>query len=468
MSRSQKDKALKKASKELTERLRQLNLHEPDFEETCQQVLGDLKAEKEDKDFQQLVRSEIHLVWENHRKYLELQKIKSQDDSVIIIEEKENPLNIQGDGWEQHLQDLNKTLRNLNVSDNTEVWTTPLEELFEEKNQRKDSSSGQDYHQKDNMATIEDLIRQLAQMQLANQHQQRPNQTTGEVLKICANVIIKFNKNNLNNFLESVEMALSLIPDEAANLTVLKYAKQRVEGSVAISSKEYATFEAFKADVLSTFKPKRTVTEIESMISRLMQKPDETVDQFGKRVSELKYDYELASQAERSAVNANLDAVRLAEMEAKVSRAFLNGLKDHIIKFVGEKPVTMSAAISTALEAESTSSLRFQNRKLAGNSTSGNSGNGNKKPDQKKFQTSGKNSQGTSSKNNKTEGEKKVPKCYNCGKTGHIKPKCPEMSQEDQAESLSKSKGNDSTKKSKNESGGASVSAKSLKISKQR
>lgn len=65
---------------------------------------------------------------------------------------------------------------------------------------------------------------------------------------------------------------------------VLKYAKQRVTNSILIESKTYVDFADFKRDVLATFKPKRTVTDIESIISRLTQNDRESVDEYAKRI----------------------------------------------------------------------------------------------------------------------------------------------------------------------------------------
>lgn len=359
-------------------------------------------------------------------------------------------------------KEIDRSILALDLSDNAEVWQQPLDLS----NQSEPKMEGQ---------TLEELVRQLTELQLnrgqPQQHQNKP----GDVIKCCANIIIKFDKNdknNLMNFLESVDLAMSLTDQEAEKLTILKFAKQRVVGSVSIASKTYVTLDSFKADVLSAFKPKRTVTEIESIIARLTQGEKESVDSFEKRVSDLKFDYEQASQAERLVEKSVLDEVRLKEMERKVSRAFLNGLKDHVIRFINERPPTITEAISVALEAESTSSMRFQNKKLAEQAPrySNEKHQEKKKNDQKGNQKGnfGKNSQ-TSSKGDSSRA--KVPKCYNCGKDGHIKPKCPELVQTEQGEVKalsarpSEPKRKNEGQNSKNgEACGASVSAKSLKI----
>lgn len=197
-----------------------------------------------------------------------------------------------------------------------------------------------------------------------------------------------------------------------------------------IESKTYENFADFKRDVLATFKPKRTVTEIESIISRLTQNDKESVGEYAKRVFVLKVEYEQASQAERAAVNAQLDEVRINEMEKKVSNSFISGLKDHVLRFANGKPAMLSDAVSVALEAESISSIRYQNRKLIESS-------GRKTDDSKKFKDkdSGRavsNKREFSQRRNEYKSEVKTRsdetrKCYECGSLEHIEPNCPKL-----------------------------------------
>lgn len=78
--------------------------------------------------------------------------------------------------------------------------------------------------------------------------------------------------------------------------------------------------------MLQAFKPRRTVTEVESLISRLEQGDKESVDAYAKRAYELKTEYEHASEAERAARGFSLDQIRLEEIEKKVADAFTYGL----------------------------------------------------------------------------------------------------------------------------------------------
>lgn len=105
-----------------------------------------------------------------------------------------------------------------------------------------------------------------------------------ESLKFSKDIIIRFDKTNINNFLESVSTAIDMADTVENKSAVLKYAKQRVTNSILIESKTYVDFADFKRDVLATFKPKRTVTDIESIISRLTQNDRESVDEYAKRV----------------------------------------------------------------------------------------------------------------------------------------------------------------------------------------
>lgn len=156
----------------------------------------------------------------------------------------------------------------LDLSTESQIWDQPFPMSDNEEGTANKTTA---------MDQLTDLVRQLAQMQLQQQGQpvinrnlqnQQPvdqRQRPGEVLKNVTNIIIKFDKNNIMNFLESVE--LDMTPAAEDKLIVLKISKQRVTGSVSIETKTYVTFAAFKADVLLAFKPKKSVVEIESMLN---------------------------------------------------------------------------------------------------------------------------------------------------------------------------------------------------------
>lgn len=391
-----------------------------------------------------------------NKKFEELNLSCSNYGEVLKEFEQNKNIEFVGENSQALKIDLNTTLRGrslLNVSDNSEVW-------------------GYHHHQDYKSENMEECVRQLAELEI-----RRGEAKPGEVLRNCSNIIVKFDKMNLINFLSSVKLALDVTPREADKATVLEYAKQRVTGNVAIASSSFERYDDFKNAIMLAFKPKRSVTEMESIIGALTQKEKETVDEFGKRVSEIKFEYELASQAERLAEGAKLDEIRLKEMERKISRAFVNGLKDHVIRFVGERPQTLTEAISVALEAESTSNVRYKNRKMTEQTST-------RKITQKhnSEKSSGKSSfpkgNGKFQKNAKENVFKKksnIPisevECYNCNEKGHYKTDCPKLANETQSEAktlntrTSQPKRKNEASTSKNgETRGASVSAKSLKI----
>lgn len=317
-------------------------------------------------------------------------------------------------------------------------------------------------------------LRQADQDELRNEHRRQPEEKKpGDVFNIASKIFVRFSESNLTNFLESVELALSIFTEEADTLSVLKFAKLRVTGSATIESQTFSTFEEFRTAMLAAFKPKRTVTEIEQKISQLMQDEKESVDSYSKRVFNLKVEYEQASRASRAAIGEKLDKVRIVEMEAKIATAFINGLKSRVITFVTQKPATLTEAVSVSLEAESTCDLRFQNKKNAFPPKRMEDGKGKFYEQKKGAKGAGKGHYDKRDSKTSTSNNRSDVKCHNCGKHGHIRPKCPELVQEGQAEvSTLNARTSDKREykkegaKPKNESGGVSVSAKSLKIRK--
>lgn len=317
------------------------------------------------------------------------------------------------------------------------------------------------------MAELTEILRRLTEAQL--EPRQNREATQASDLKTATSIITRFDPKNIGNFIESVELALAVV-EQGHSENVLKLAKQRITGCVAIESKSYQTIEQLKADVFLYFKPKRSVLEVEGLIGRLLQKDKETVDEYAKRAFSLKTDYELAARAERQAANHELDQVRIAEMEAKVSRAFINGLKDFTLRYVMERPKTMCEALTAALEAESISTIRFQNKKLEEKS----------KDSSQKFPKSEgnyKKPQGQPAGSVKgrikfeTKKDREKVKCYECEQLGHYKSECPKLvgeSSNSQGEQKARDGKKEGAVPKNGDARGASVSAKTLKAKKPR
>lgn len=384
--------------------------------------------------------------------------------------------------------DLNKTLRRrslLDVSDLPEVWKLPFvfDTTMSDDEGAAAAAAQQQQQEMLRQQNLEDIVRQLANLQV-----QRNDPRPGDVLRTVSNIILKFEKTNTSNFLESVELALGIANNDEQRRTVLKFAKQRVKGSAAIENRTYENFADFKSDVLSIFKPKRSVTEVESLIARLSQTQKESVDDFSKRTFELKSEYEQASRAERAAVNANLDDVRLAEMEKKMSSAFINGLKENVLKFISQRPASLAEAVTVAMEAESVSALRYQNRKLE-QAKEPNSRDYNQKFNRDKSRRDNNrnfdrknrgNDQGDrrypNTHNDNRKRPQGPPKCYECGSEDHLKPDCPKLKSQGEGEAKTltakKNQRRDFDKegaKPKNaQPCGASVSARALKVKSRR
>lgn len=309
-----------------------------------------------------------------------------------------------------------------------------------------------------------------------------------DMIKTASSIIVKFDKNNISNFVDSVGLAIKFCGNEHIE-DVLRLAKNKITNCVAIETRTYDSFEGFKADILTYFKPKRSVTEVEGLICRLTQSFKESVDDYSKRTFLLKTDYEMAVKAERQAMSHTMDDAKISEMESKVANAFINGLKENVFRFIREKPTTLANAVTIAMEAESTSNLRFENKRLAesssdfkkrGDKFDSGSGKGgfrndkhNRSPNSQNHKSFQKNSYG---KNFQKQGEKKdygPRKCYECGSDAHLRYECPKLKNPEQAQATAMvakpDRKRDDTQKPKNgDACGVSVSAQSLKIKSRR
>lgn len=160
-------------------------------------------------------------------------------------------------------------------------------------------------------------------------------------------------------------------------------------------------------------------------------------------------------------------------MEKKVADAFTYGLLTRIVSLVKRDCDTLSDAVSAAHTAESQCNLRHRNRQLSSKDPS----DPKKKPGEggKNFNQNGRGDRNANS--SKPSGSRFMGECTICHKRGHKAKDCyskkaePAVEQQEakpvktlHATSSKKSKNEDRDESKNGESGGASVSAKSLKI----
>lgn len=319
-----------------------------------------------------------------------------------------------------------------------------------------------------NMDALTTLVKEMAELQAAKLRQRAARPANNTALISYATKLIKnFDKKDIANFLDSVETAVTGIEDQGQMELILRIAKQKVT-CLAMENVKYQDFETFKTDVLKYFKPTRSRAEVEMSLAALTQGSKESVDEYSKRVYAMRADYEMALRAEYNAKGYELSKGRIEEMETSIALAFRNNLKQHVLLHTLKKD-TLADAVAEALGAEALSNARYEKEKYLRQSTSGDKGRAKVAPsyEKKSFDRAGK-SQGPSKtfdSAGKNKAEKGPVVCYGCGGEGHKKPECPKAQEKaGEAKTLTATP---KPSKSKNESGGAIVSAKTLKIKKQ-
>lgn len=221
------------------------------------------------------------------------------------------------------------------------------------------------------MADIEGLIERLANLEIRRgeneiqrlQQQQR-QESLADVLKRASMGILKFDKTKTTNFLNSVELHYDATA-VAHRPEILKVAQQKVVGSFLVETTAYATFAAFKADIVGQFKPTKSHGQLESEMSTLALKPAETVELLAQRVVQIKVEYEIAYRAELLALGAVLDAVRLQEVERKALNAFRNALPLKILTLMGGTKTNLNEEINSAMAAAANQEQRDRNFQLS-------------------------------------------------------------------------------------------------------
>lgn len=188
------------------------------------------------------------------------------------------------------------------------------------------------------------LLEKLTNSQISN--------VEDKIINYCVKYIVPFKENNVRNFLGSVESCCSRFHSNAQICIVLDYAKTRVTADPVITTKNYVSFDEFKFDILSRFKPQKDVLQTNQAIALLHQGFDETVSQYGTRVLELKNQYEEAVFSKYAEDSVELSSRRLEESEDLCVRYFILGLKSQIRSFMQGVPKNLRLAINEAETGE--------------------------------------------------------------------------------------------------------------------
>lgn len=243
--------------------------------------------------------------------------------------------------YEQTLK-LNSKHSSQNNSKNNSAHNSDTESEDEDEDERKMAEQ--------QIALLTSLMEKMVAVQ--------ESAASRSVTNSCRNTIIPFKKDNVRNFLHSVNQTYKEFEGhEDAQLKVIEYAQSRIDTNVEICQKTYTSFESFKTDVLNQFKPKEDVCQLGQQIMMLQQRPDETIKKFGERAILLKDKYEDALFATYELKGAKLDEIRLAESEELVTRHFMLGLKSNVRDFIRGEPESLSKAVTAASTAEASAGL---------------------------------------------------------------------------------------------------------------
>ena len=189
-------------------------------------------------------------------------------------------------------------------------------------------------------------------------HIRRPYDDRSKVdaVRACKNSIILFTRNNIGNFLDSVQSVLRQVGDDSEDITeVLNYAKQRVVGSNRIENMPtYSSMEDLEKDLFTEFKPQRDEATVYTAICSLIQGEKEDVASYAKRAEALKHElgYGIRADASKKNLSKEYTLLRIENVEEKSITKFYTGLKPGVLQITRKGATTLPAAIEDALGAE--------------------------------------------------------------------------------------------------------------------
>lgn len=170
----------------------------------------------------------------------------------------------------------------------------------------------------------------------------------------CKNLIVPFKKDNVTNFLASVESVCNKYGDDEARVVqVLNYAKLRVDSDPIIEKTNFATFAAFKSTLTQKFLQTKSHTQLMAQLLLTTQGADEKTKAYADKMEALKCDYIKALGTEY-----DISVDRMAEAERTATRSFMTGLRDDILKYIKSEPTDFSSAVARAMEGEQANDLK--------------------------------------------------------------------------------------------------------------
>lgn len=282
-----------------------------------------------------------------------------------------------------------------------------------------DNTEEEDNLEDMDLARLTELVGQMAQIQIANGQpapQQPREEGLLEVIKRASTGISEFKKNNLTNFLACVQMHYDATAI-AHRAQILRIAQQKVTGSTQIETSAYVTFDQFKTDMLAHFKPAKSHVQLEVELATLTRKKDESIDQLAKRALVIKVDYELAYRSELQALGADLDAIRLIEVERKSINSFRNAIPQEILLLMGPAKTHLNDEINSATAAEANLAVRKRNASFASSDPAPHTSRDKVHGDKNIVLRS-------ESFKKKDSDDKTEPFCYVCKKKNHLAPDC--------------------------------------------